>query len=108
MNLNTRTTLSKSMTLAEFENGYWYATGLKEFATIIGLPSAHKLRKDELEKAIQGFLKAGKIKSPTTRSLTPSSGRDAEQGLALNLAVASYRNDRATWDFIEREGEKLV
>jgi hypothetical protein len=48
--LNRNTKLSPAMTLAQFENGYWYATGLKEFAESIGVPSAHRLRKDELEK----------------------------------------------------------
>jgi hypothetical protein len=39
------------MTVTEFENGYWYATELKRFAESIAVPSANKLRKDELEKA---------------------------------------------------------
>ncbi len=100
--------LLKSMTPAQFDNGYWYATELREFATAVGLPSGHGLRKDELEKAIKGFLESGKIESPTRRSLSASGGRDAERGLNLNLAVAIYRNDKATWDFIEREAQKLV
>ena len=44
------------MTLTEFDNGYWYATELKEFAEAIGIPSATKLRKDELEKGDQAPL----------------------------------------------------
>lgn len=47
--------LSASMSLDEFDNGYWYATQLKTFATQIGVPSASKLRKDELERAIKFF-----------------------------------------------------
>ncbi|HKQ79152.1 MAG TPA: hypothetical protein VJ810_35985 [Blastocatellia bacterium] len=53
--------LSKSMRLDQFDNGYWYTTELKEFAEAIGVPSANKLRKDELEKAIRLFLEAGKV-----------------------------------------------
>ena len=49
------------MTLTKFDNGYWYATELKEFAEAIGIPSAAKLRKDELEKAIKLYLATGKI-----------------------------------------------
>ncbi len=53
------------MTLTQFDNGYWYATELKEFAETIGIPSAGKLRKDELEKAITLFLKTGETRNAT-------------------------------------------
>jgi SAP domain-containing new25 len=96
------------MTQAQFDNGYWYATELKEFAKTIGIPSASRLRKDELEKAIKVFLKTRKIESPTKRSLAPSGAKDVEQGLSLSLRVAVYTNDNATKDFLEREAQKLV
>ena len=96
------------MTQAQFDSGYWYATELKEFAKTIGIPSASRLRKDELEKAIKGFLKAGKIESPTKRSLSTSGAKDVEQGLSLSLPVAVYTNDTETKDFLEREAQKLV
>jgi hypothetical protein len=51
--------LSPTMTLREFENGYWYLEQLKNFAGRIGIPAAKKLRKDELEKAIVAFLRTG-------------------------------------------------
>jgi hypothetical protein len=38
----------------------------KEFAEMIGIPSATRLRKDELEKAIKLFLETGEINSPTS------------------------------------------
>jgi hypothetical protein len=41
--------LSATMTLREFENGYWYLDQLKDFADSIGIPAARQLRKDELE-----------------------------------------------------------
>src|SRR5207253_1319207 len=41
--------LSPTMTLREFENGYWYLDQLKDFAERIGIPAAKKLRKDEIE-----------------------------------------------------------
>ena len=63
--LKPRTKLSTVMTVTQFDNGYWYATELQEFAKTIGIASANKLRKDELEKAIKLFLETGKIKSPT-------------------------------------------
>jgi hypothetical protein len=35
------------MTSPQFDNGYWYATELKDFAETIGIPFASKLRKDD-------------------------------------------------------------
>jgi SAP domain-containing new25 len=75
--------LSKSMTLEQFENGYWYATQIKEFADQIGIPSANKLRKDELENSIKFFLQTGKIKLPTKRTLSKSGPKDLEKGLTF-------------------------
>ena len=51
--MKPQTKLSMSMTQAQFDNGYWYATEITEFAKAIGIPSASRLRKDELEKAIK-------------------------------------------------------
>src|SRR2546428_11696464 len=96
------------MTLTEFDNGYWYATELKEFAEAIGIPSAAKLRKDELEKAIKLYLATGKIENPTKRSLSTSGVKDVELGLRLDLPVVLYTNDKETKDFLEREAQKLV
>jgi hypothetical protein len=106
--LKPQTNLSTLMTHAQFDNGYWYATELKEFAKTIGIPFASRLRKDELEKAIKFFLKAGKIASPAKKSLSTSGIKDVEQGLSLKLPVAIYTNDRETKDFLEREAQKLV
>jgi SAP domain-containing new25 len=44
--------LYTSMTETEFDNGYWYAEDLKKFAEKIGIPSARRFRKDELEQAL--------------------------------------------------------
>src|SRR5713226_1530010 len=97
-----------SMTRAQFDNGYWYATELKEFAEKIRIPSATKLRKDELEKAIKLFLETGKIKSPTRRSLSTSGTKDVERGLSLDLPVVVYTNDKETKTFLEREAQRLA
>ena len=106
--MKPRTKLSTVMTVTQFENGYWYATEIKAFANTIGIPSANRLRKDELEKAIKLFLETGKIKSPTTRSLSISGTRDVERGLSLDLPVVAYANDKETKEFLERESQKLV
>ena len=96
------------MTLTEFDNGYWYATELKTFAQTIRLPSAGKLRKDELEKAIRLFLKTGEIKNPAKRNLSMSGIKDIQRGLRLDLPVVVYTNDKETKDFLEREAQKLA
>jgi len=105
--LKRKTKLSTSMTATQFENGYWYAVELKEFAKTIGIPSANKLRKDEIETAIKHFLKTGKIKSPT-RSLSISGPKDVELGLRLDLPVVVYTNDKETKAFLDREAQKIA
>ena len=99
--------LSKSMTVSQFQNGYWYTTELKGFAESIGIPSANKLRKDELEKAIKVFLKTGNIKKPTKRSLSKTGIRDVDKGLTLNLPVINYTSNDETKQFIEQQARKL-
>jgi hypothetical protein len=96
------------MTQTQFDNGYWYATELKDFAERIGIPSASKLRKDELEKAIKVFLRTGRIESPARRNLSTSGVRDVERGLSLDLRIVGYTNDKETKDFLEREARRLA
>ena len=96
------------MSLSQFENGYWYATQLKDFGKAIGIPFANKLRKDELEKAIRSFLKTGKVTKPTKRNLSIIGIKDVERGLKLELEVVRFTNDVETKSFLERESQKLV
>jgi hypothetical protein len=96
------------MTVSQFENGYWYATQLKDFGEAIGIPSAGTLRKDELERAIRSFLVTGKARNPTKRSLSTSGPKDVERGLSLELDVVRFTNDTETKSFLEREAQKRV
>ncbi len=100
--------LSKSMTVEQFDNGYWYALEIKAFADEIGIPAASKLRKDELEELIKHFLRTGSIRNPTRKTLSRSGVRDVERGLSLKLPVVSYTNDRETKDFIVQEALKIA
>jgi len=100
--------LSKSMTVEQFDNGYWYALQIKAFADDIGIPAASKLRKDELEALIKHFLRTGKIKHPTRKTLTRSGVKDVERGLTLKLPVVNFTNDRETKDFIVQEALKIA
>jgi len=101
------TRLSKEMTLRQFDYGYWYATEIKRFAQALGVPAAHKLRKDELENAIRRFLTTGKVRSPTKRTLSRSGVKDVDRGLTLDRRVVLYTNDRETKAFLEREARRL-
>src|SRR6266513_1110999 len=100
--------LSKSMTVEQFDNGYWYALEIKAFADEIGIPAASKLRKDELEELIKHFLRTGSIRNPTRKTLARSGVRDVERGLSLKLPVVSYTNDGETKDFIVQEALKIA
>jgi hypothetical protein len=106
--MNTKPKLSKAVTLAEFDNGYWYATEIKNFAQLIGIPHANKLRKDELEKSIRLFLRTGTIALPTKRRLDRSGVKDIERGLTLRLPVMNYTSNRATKDFLVNEARKIA
>jgi hypothetical protein len=105
--MTKRTELAETMTEAEFENGYWYATELREFATKVGIPSANKLRKDELEKALKHFLRTGESRNLVKRGLSKSGTRDVDKGLRLDLPVVHYTSNKETKDFIAREAAKL-
>jgi hypothetical protein len=101
--MTMRKKLSRSMTVEQFDNGYWYATELKAFATTIGIPGANKLRKDELERAITHYLDTGTIQPSRPRHVARSDIRDVERGLARKLRVVRYTNDPETKGFLERE-----
>jgi SAP domain-containing new25 len=106
-NMGKKTKLSKFMTEAEFDNGYWYATELKKLAVKVGIPSANKLRKDELEKALKHFIRTGEAKSFVKRSRAKPGARDVDAGLSLDLPIVNYASNRQTKAFIEREATKL-
>jgi hypothetical protein len=99
--------LSPTMTLREFENGYWYLDQLKDFAERIGVPAAKKLRKDEIEKAIVAFLRTGKA-LPTKRSLRRTGMKDVERGLNLKLRIEHYASNRETKDFIVEQARMMA
>lgn len=100
--------LTPTMTVREFENGYWYLEQLKKFAERIGIPAAKKLRKDELEKAIVAFLRTGKAALPTKRSLRKAGVRDVERGLNLKLRIENYTSNRETKDFIVEQAHRMA
>jgi len=96
------------MTVRQFENGYWYLDQLKAFADRIGIPSAGKFRKDELERAIIAFLRTGAATLTTRRALWKTGTKDLERGLSLTLRIQRYTSNRETKDFIVREARKMA
>lgn len=100
--------LSRSMTIREFDHGYWYATELKEFAQAIGIPRANSFRKDELEAAIKRFLQTHEIESRPARDLPKAGVKDVALGLRSALRVSVYTNDKETKEFLEREARKVL
>jgi SAP domain-containing new25 len=100
--------LSPTMTVREFENGYWYRGQLKDFAERIGIPEATKLRKDELEKAVEVFLRTGNAALPTKRSLRRTGLKDVERGLHLKLRIENYTSNRETKDFVIEQARRMA
>jgi hypothetical protein len=100
--------LSPTMTVRDFENGYWYREQLKDFAERIGIPAATKLRKDELEKAIVVFLRTGIAVLPTKRSLRRTGLKDVERGLHLKLRIENYTSNRETKNFIIEQARLMA
>lgn len=100
--------LSPTMSVSEFENGYWYVGELRDFARQIGIPEATRLRKDEIERALVTFLRTGTVNLPTKRALRKTGAKDLERGLSLNLRIEHYTSNRETKDFIVREARRLA
>jgi hypothetical protein len=100
--------LSPTMTPREFENGYWYLDDLRDFASQIGIPEAARLRKDEIERAIEAFLRTGTMDLPTKRALRKTGAKDLERGLSLSLRIEHYTSNRETKDFIVRLARKVA
>lgn len=99
--------LSAAMTLRAFDNGYWYVAELRSFAVKMRIPSASKLRKDQLEAAIKNllFVEGAKL---AAIPVTPKQGpRDVDRGLRLDLPVVHYTSDKETKLFIEQTASKI-
>jgi hypothetical protein len=90
-----------------FENGYWYAAELREFAVKMEIPFASKLRKDQLETAIKDVLFAGGSKAATISVASKQGPRDIDRGLHLDLPVVHYTSNKETKTFILREAAKI-
>jgi hypothetical protein len=95
------------MTRRPFDNGYWYATELRAFAVEMKIPSANKLRKDQLEAAVRNLLFAEGAKIAPIVVKPTKVPRDVDRGLRLDLPVVHYTSNKETKSFIEREAAKI-
>ena len=101
-----RSVLSKRMSLRAFENGYWYQTELVEFGKTLGLPAAHRMRKNELESAISAYLTTGRLQKKISSKPLKKGVKDLDRGLTLDLVIANYTSNRQTKGFIIREAQR--
>jgi hypothetical protein len=91
------------MSLRAFENGYWYAVDLKRFGKELGLPAAHRMRKNELEAASKAYLQTGRLPKTIKSKPLEQGIKDLDRALALDLPIRNYTSNRDTKDFIRRE-----
>ena len=89
--------LRPSMSVEEFEDGYFYAAELKAFARQLGIPVGRR-RKLELEALISEFLRTGIVPSPKPEP-DRRSGKSRDS-LAPETIVQDYVDDRRTKDFL--------
>ena len=94
------------MSLRAFENGYWYQTELVEFGKQLGLPAAHRMRKNELESAIKAYLTSGRLPKKISSKPLKKGVKDLDRGLTLDLVIANYTSNRQTKGFIIREAQR--
>jgi len=104
--MTKRLPLSKRMSLREFENGYWYAVELIAFGKALGLPAAHRMRKNELEDAITAYLRTGRLPKKVALKPLKKGVKDLDLGLTLDLPIGNYTSIKATKDFIRREASR--
>ena len=89
--------LHASMSVEEFDDGYFHAADLKAFARQLGIPVGRR-RKLELESLIRGVLRTGMVPlakpGPDRRS-----GQERDR-LAAETVVRAYVDDRRTKAFL--------
>lgn len=96
--------LHKVKTVDEFESGYWYASELKQFAKEIGVKNSSKLRKDQLEEVIKGFIQSGCVLAKHTKA---AAKKEKSDKLALKEHIQYYISNKETKAFIKAEALKL-
>lgn len=91
------TMLRADMSVAEFDNGYFYAAELKQFARELGVTVGNR-RKFELEDLIRERLSTGRV--PTRKPVLPRTAGQARDRLAPDMVVTNYVGDKTTKTFL--------
>jgi hypothetical protein len=98
-------TLRRTMTVDEFDRGYWYALEVKAFARDLGIHGAVKLRKDQLETAIRRYLRTGVV--PVLHTGKIDGKPDFEKGLHVRRQIVRYVDNRKTKEFLKKEARRI-
>lgn len=85
------------MSVADFDDGYFYATELRRFARRLGI-TVGNLRKHEVEGLIREFLATGRV--PAHKPVPSRRSRAVRDELVAQTVVVNYVDDRATKDFL--------
>lgn len=89
--------LRPDMSVQEFDDNYYYATELKEFARTLGIPIGNR-RKIELEQLIREYLVTGHV--PTIKPVLPRTSGEPRDRLAPDVVVKNYVGDKSTKTFL--------
>lgn len=92
-----RNDLRADMSLNEFDNGYFYALALKQFAREIGIVVGN-LRKIELEHLIRECLLTGR--APSRKHVLQRKTGQPRDRLATDAVVVNYVGDESTKTFL--------
>ncbi len=89
--------LRRSMSVEEFDDGYFYAAELKAFARDIGI-TVGNFRKNELENLIREFLATGVV--PDRKPVLPRKSGQQRDTLRADERVVNYVGDSKTKAFL--------
>ena len=95
--MGTDTKLSKTMSVAEFDAAYFYASDLRKFAVELGI-SVGNFRKNEVESLIREFLVTGVV--PAKKPTLPRKDNKSRDVLEEQTIVVNYVGDKTTKSFL--------
>lgn len=101
---NNKSNLHQSMTVEEFENGYFYAAELKKFAKELGI-EVGSLRKNEVEIHIKAFL-SGEKNIELPKSINNKQNKAERDTLSPDTQIVNYVSDKQTKNFLLAEIHK--
>lgn len=97
--------LNRNMSIEEFDNNYFYAIELKEFAKSLGI-NVGCLRKNELEEHIKAHL-SGKINPLLPKNVSNRKTSGSRDKLATDSLIVNYVSDKITKSFLKKEIQKI-